>query len=169
MPRRCDIGTEVMHGVGRERELWGRMGVMKICRMQTCGPGRRLRRLPRLMASAWIPSGVASNGRVRHTPGNDTAGFRWLVPLPDLEKSSKSTDAPSEALGSPRSEVTPVYGPHIMQMPDPATVELVATLKQDLDARVEEIARLQEIIATQAETIARITVPRICRRLPRRR
>jgi len=93
-------------------------------------------------------------------------GFRWLVPLPDPAKSSKSTDSPSEALGSPRSEVTPVYGPHIMQMPDPATVELVATLKQDLDARVEEIARLHEIIATQAETIARITTPPVSQEAP---
>lgn len=93
-------------------------------------------------------------------------GFRWLVPLPDPDKSSKSTDTPSEASGSSRSEVTPVYGPHIIQMPDPATVELVATLKQDLDARVEEIARLHEIIATQAETIARITTPPIAREAP---
>lgn len=93
-------------------------------------------------------------------------GFRWLVPLPDLEKSSKSTDTPSEAPGSPRSEVAPVYGPHIIQMPDPATVELVATLKQDLDARVEEIARLHEIIATQAETIARITTPPVAQEAP---
>lgn len=87
-------------------------------------------------------------------------GFRWLVPLPDPEKSSKSTDNPSEAPGSPRIEVTPVYGPHIIQMPDPATMELVATLKQDLDARVEEIVRLHEIIATQAETIAQVMTMR---------
>jgi len=93
-------------------------------------------------------------------------GFRWLVPLPDPEKASKSIDSPSEALGSPRSEVTPVYGPHIIQMPDPATVELVATLKQDLDARVEEIARLHGIIATQAETIARITTPPVAQEAP---
>lgn len=93
-------------------------------------------------------------------------GFRWLVPLPDSEKSSKSTDTPSEAPGSLRSEVTPVYGPHIIQMPDPATVELVATLKQDLDARVEEIARLHEIIATQAETIARITTLPVAQEAP---
>lgn len=89
-------------------------------------------------------------------------GFRWLVPLPDPEKAAKSIDSPSEVPGSPRSEVAPVYGPHIIQIPDSATIELISTLQRNLEERTTEIGllhgeieRLQATLEQQAKTIDR--------------
>ena len=92
-------------------------------------------------------------------------GFRWLVPLPGTGGSSKSATSALEALGSPRNDVTPVYGPHIIPILDPASWELIVTLQRELEERNTEIGRLHEEInrfhamnTQQAETLDRALV-----------
>lgn len=82
-------------------------------------------------------------------------GFRWLVALPALTEPLISDITPSDAPGPPTREVIPVYGPCIMYAPNPAMEELVDTLRHELEIRNQEINRLHEVIAQQAQTIER--------------
>lgn len=82
-------------------------------------------------------------------------GFRWLVALPASTDMLELVDMLSDAPGSPTREVVPAHGPHIMYAPNPVMEELVDTLRHELEIRNQEINRLHEVIAQQAQTIER--------------
>jgi len=82
-------------------------------------------------------------------------GFRWLVALPAPTDMPESVDMSSDTPGSSTREVVPEHGPHIMYLPNPAMAELVGTLRHELEIRNQEIKRLHEVIAQQAQTIER--------------
>lgn len=78
----------------------------------------------------------------------------WAIPAPTgmLE----SVDMVSNGPESPIHEVIPAHGPHhIMYAPNPVMEELVDMLRHELGIRNQEINRLHEVIAQQAQTIER--------------
>jgi hypothetical protein len=78
-------------------------------------------------------------GRREATP----QGFRWLVRAQETEP-ARSEDVSAQGASEPAIVIT-------------ADHEMIDTLRQELAMRNREIAHLHEIIATQAQTIARVT------------
>jgi len=77
-------------------------------------------------------------------------GFRWLVPLPDAPQSVR--DAPERADRG-------AHGSALMAAHDRDTAALIEVLRQELATRNQEIARLHDIIAAQAQAIERTAAP----------
>lgn len=76
-------------------------------------------------------------------------GFKWLVLLPDTIEQAPLEPA-HDAPGSPQSADTAAPGVQIVERD---REELVETLRQELALRNREIARLHEVIASQAKAI----------------
>lgn len=77
-------------------------------------------------------------------------GFKWLTVLPEPETTETATNTP----GSPRTNETAAQGVTVVEHD---REELVATLRQELALRNREIARLHDVIASQAQAIAQAT------------
>ncbi len=73
-------------------------------------------------------------------------GFKWLAVMPEPEITKTATNAP----GSSRTNETAAHGVTIVEHD---REELVATLRQELALRNREIARLHEVVASQAKAI----------------
>ena len=73
-------------------------------------------------------------------------GFKWLAVMPEPEPTETAVNAP----GSPRTNETPAQGVMVVEHD---REELVATLRQELALRNREIARLHEVVASQAQAI----------------
>ena len=87
-------------------------------------------------------------GRRQQTP----SGFKWLALLPP--ETPSPSEGPQEAAESPQSTGTVPSGVTIVQQDQE---ELITTLRQELALRNREIARLHEVLATQAQSIAHVT------------
>jgi len=77
-------------------------------------------------------------------------GFKWLAVMPEPETIETATNAP----GSPRTNETPTQGVMVVEHD---REELVAMLRHELATRNREIARLHEVIASQAQAISQAT------------
>ncbi len=73
-------------------------------------------------------------------------GFKWLAVLPEPETTETAANTP----GSPRTNETVAQGVTVVEHD---REELVATLRQELALRNREIARLHEVLASQAKAI----------------
>ena len=76
-------------------------------------------------------------------------GFKWLAVLPEPETTETATIVP----GSPRTNETPAW----VTVVEHDREELVVTLRQELALRNREIARLHDVIASQANAITQAT------------
>ncbi len=76
-------------------------------------------------------------------------GFKWLALMPETIELA-SLELPRDAPGSPQTGGTTASG---VQVVERDREELVETLRQELALRNREIARLHEVLASQAKAI----------------
>lgn len=78
-------------------------------------------------------------------------GFKWLALMPDVDESDTPEIAPNNS-GPPQPAETSPPGAAV-QVIERDREELIETLRHELALRNREVARLHEVIATQAKTI----------------